>query len=202
MGEMSMPAASEDARWRYPSYYLKRQLLKLIGAGFFIYEPSGALCFYVHQKGFKLKEDIRVYADDKQTQELLTIRARQIMDFSAAYDVVDAISGQKVGMLKRKGWKSIARDEWEVCDANDQPYGVLVEDSMLLALIRRFLSNLVPQNYDLLIGGQRVLDVRQNFNPFSYHLNIVFEQGVQYPLDPRMGIASAVLLAAIEGRQK
>lgn len=193
---------SLDARWKHPSYYLKRQLLKLIGAGFFLYDSNNAVAFYVQQKGFKLKEDIRFYTDEQKTQEVLSIAARQVMDFSASYDVTDSTTGQRVGVLKRKGMKSILRDEWLVCDANEVQLATLVEDSMAMALIRRFLTALIPQNYDMLVGTQRVVDIRQNFNPFSYHLNIVMEQGVQNPVDPRVVLAAAVLLAAIEGRQK
>jgi hypothetical protein len=68
-------------------------------------------------------------------------------------------------------------------------------------LVRRFLLNLIPQNYDLLVDGRRVADFRQNFNPFSYHLNIDFSEDTQGRVDRRLGIAAAVLIAAIEGRQ-
>jgi hypothetical protein len=76
----------------------------------------------------------------------------------------------------------------------------LIEDSLALALIRRLLTNLVPQNYDLLVGETRKVDLKQNFNPFSYHLGIEFFSPPQ-DFDRRMGLAGAVLLAAIEGRQ-
>lgn len=189
----------EDARWSHAHYSLKKQIFKLVGSNFFIYDPSGNLAFFVHQKGFKLKEDIRIFADDKQQVELVRISARSVMDFSAAYDVFDSPTGQKVGVLKRKGWASIARDEWRVCDQNEVELATLIEDNIALALARRLLTNLIPQNYDLLIGGNRAMDFRQNFNPFSYHLNVIFEPG--YNFDKRLGIAAAVMLAAIEGRQ-
>ena len=111
---------------------------------------------YSQQKMFRLREDIRVFSDESQSQELLLIKARSIIDFSAAYDVVDAQSGMAVGVLRRKGLRSIARDEWQVLGAQDQLVGVLQEDGMGLALLRRsVLGSLLPQNYDLLINGQR-----------------------------------------------
>lgn len=114
--------ALTDPRWSHQNYLLKRVLLKLLGSAFMVYNPQGQLMFYVQQKAFKLREDITVYADDKKTVPLLNIKARQVIDFSAAYDVVDMTNGQKVGMLRRKGWKSMARDEWDVCDANDAAF--------------------------------------------------------------------------------
>lgn len=183
-------------------FTLKRQWMKLIGSNFRIYDPAGQLVAFVHQKGFKLKEDIRVYADEAQSREVMVIQARTILDFSAAYDIWDSEQKVKVGAMRRKGWKSMIRDEWDVLDPNDQVIGQLVEDSMLLAIARRFLSNLIPQNYDMIMfDGRKVVDFRQAFNPFLYNLTIDFSMDPQATLDRRVGFAAAILLAAIEGRQ-
>ncbi|GAB4570767.1 MAG: hypothetical protein Fur0017_18030 [Anaerolineales bacterium] len=181
-------------------YLLKRQVFALTGK-FRVFDPNGNLLLFSEQKMFKLREDIRVYADESKTQEVLAIKARQIIDFSAAYDVIDSATNQKVGALRRKGLASMLRDEWEVLDVNDNVLGKLFEDSMGLALLRRFLTGLIPQNYDLLFGETRVADYRQNFNPFTYQLNIDFSMDVARQLDRRLGIAAGILLAAIEGRQ-
>ncbi len=183
-----------------PSYFLKRQLFQLLGQNFRIYDPSGKLALFSHQKAFKLKEDIRIYSDESKATEVLSIKARQIIDFSAAYDVVDARQGQKVGALKRKGWKSIVRDHWILLDESDREIGTIVEDQVALAMVRRFLTNLVPQSYDLMVGPQKAVDFTQRFNPFVYHLDIKFAH--QNPIvDRRLALAGAILLAAIEGRQ-
>ncbi|HMV28493.1 MAG TPA: hypothetical protein PKE23_03850 [Anaerolineales bacterium] len=182
-------------------YLLKRQVFALTGK-FRVFDTAGRLLLFSEQKMFKLREDIRVYADEAKTQEVLAIKARQIVDFSAAYDVIDSATGQKVGAMRRKGLKSILRDEWEVLDVNDNVRGVLVEDSMGLALLRRFLTNLVPQNYDMLFGETRVGDFKQNFNPFTYELNIDFSMDTAGQVDRRLGIAAGILLAAVEGRQQ
>ncbi|MDD2921963.1 MAG: hypothetical protein PHQ36_06720 [Anaerolineales bacterium] len=184
----------------FNQYVLKRQFMAL-GGKFRVFDSSENLVLYVEQKLFKLREDIRVYADESKAREILVIKARQIVDFSAAYDVMDSATGQKVGALRRKGLASMLRDEWEVLDVNDAVIGKLFEDSMGLALVRRFLSNLVPQNYDLLIGATRVADYKQNFNPFTYALNIDFSMDAAKQLDRRLGLAAAILLAAIEGKQ-
>ncbi|HLB64603.1 MAG TPA: hypothetical protein VJJ46_07155, partial [Anaerolineales bacterium] len=73
----------------YDHYLLKRQVLALTGK-FRVYAPDGSLALFSQQKMFRLREDIRVYADEARTVELLWIQARQILDFSAAYDVTDS----------------------------------------------------------------------------------------------------------------
>lgn len=187
--------------FQHQKYLLKRQVFALAGK-FRYYDPMENLVMFSEQKMFKLREDIRVYSDENKTQEVLSIKARQIIDFSAAYDVVDAAMNQKVGTLRRKGWSSMLRDEWQVLDANDNQMGVLFEDSMGLALLRRFLlGSWLPQNYDIAFGEKRVADLKQRFNLFRYELDIDMSMDTGRQLDPRLGIAAGILLAAIEGRQ-
>ena len=187
--------------FQHNRYLLKRQFFALTGK-FRYYDPTGNLVMFSEQKMFKLREDIRVFSDESKTQEVLQIKARQIIDFSAAYDVIDSAYNQKVGTLRRKGMRSILRDEWEVLDANDQVIGTLFEDSPGLAMLRRmFLGNLLPQNYDIIFGEQRVADLKQRFNLFRYELDVNFTFDTAHVLDRRVGLAAGILLAAIEGRQ-
>jgi hypothetical protein len=72
---------------------------------------------------------------------------------------------------------------------------------MMLALVRRFLTNLVPQSFDGTINGQKVCHFKQNFNPFVTKITLDFAMDTNGRLDRRLGIAAAVLLCAIEGKQ-
>ena len=93
------------------------------------------------------------------------------------------------------------QDKWEFLDVNDQPQAVLEEDSLLMGLLRRFLSGLIPQSYDLSVNEQLVAEFKQNFNPFSYRLTMDFSKDSMSQIDRRMGVAAGILLGAIEGRQ-
>jgi uncharacterized protein YxjI len=187
--------------FQHNQYLLKRQVFALTGK-FRVYDPAENLVLFSEQKMFRLREDIRIYSDETKSQEVLTIKARQIIDFSAAYDVMDSMTGEKVGVLRRKGWRSLLRDEWEVLDASDQLRGLLFEDTIQLALLRRFLlGSLLPQNYDLTFGETRVADLRQRFNLFRYELDLDFSMDAARMLDRRLGIAAGILLATVEGKQ-
>ena len=187
--------------FQFPTYLLKRQAIALTGK-FRFYDPAGRLVMFSEQKMFRLREDIRVYDGEDKAREVLSIKARQIMDFSAAYDVVDTELNQKVGVLRRKGLRSILRDEWEVLDPNDRVIGQLFEDSIPMALLRRLLlGSWLPQNYDMTVGETRVADLRQNFNLFRYELNLDFSMDTTHRIDRRVGIAAGILLAAVEGKQ-
>lgn len=187
--------------FQFPNYLLKRQAIALTGK-FRFYDPAGRLVMFSEQKMFRLREDIRVFSDESKSQEVLSIKARQILDFSAAYDVIDTEMNQKVGVLRRRGLRSLLRDEWEVLDANDRLIGKLFEDSIGLALLRRFLlGSWLPQNYDILVGQTRVADLKQRFHLFRYELDLDFSMDISHLLDRRLGIAAGILLATIERKQ-
>lgn len=190
-----------QGRFAQSRYVIRRQFFKIFGQAFHIYDEAGQLVFYTKMKAFKLKEDIRVFSGEDMREELLTIKARSIIDFGATYDVTDAATGQRLGALRRKGLKSILRDEWMLLDASDTQVGSIHEDSLVLALVRRLLSNLVPQTFTGQMGQEPVFTFRQHFNPFIQRISLDYSMDRAGRLDRRLGIAAAVLLCAIEGRQ-
>jgi len=185
-------------------FVVRSKVFKLFGGAFHIYDDAGNLVMYSKQKAFKLKEDIRLYRDESMGTELLSIAARSVIDFSAAYDVIDATTRQKVGTLRRKGFSSMLRDAWEILDAHEHPVGTIREDSMFAALARRFIDAAAfffPQKFHVEVGGATVCTFQQNFNPFVRKLAVDFTPDVGQRLDRRLGLAAAVLLLAIEGKQ-
>jgi uncharacterized protein YxjI len=193
--------SSGNKLFSHNNYLIRRKIFKLFGAAFHIYDSEGRLAFYSKMKAFKLKEDIRLYNDETMQTEVLTIKARQILDFSAAYDVVDSFTGEKVGVLKRKGMKSIFKDEWIIMNEEDRELGLIKEDSALLAFVRRFVTNIIPQKYHAEINGEIVSEFKQNFNPFVMKIDLDFSMDEKGLLDRRLGIAAAVLMCAIERKQ-
>lgn len=188
--------------FQHQSYLIRKKFLKLLGEDFHIFSPSGELVFYAKLKPFAWKEEITVYTDETKTQACLTIKARHVLDFSATYDVIDAITQERVGALRRKGFKSLLHDEWLILDADDREIGRITEDDILLAVIRRVLLNLIPQEFEGFIGNEKVMHLKQNFNPFVTKINLEFTSDTKEQIDRRIGIAAGILLNAIEGRQE
>ncbi|MEN6521889.1 MAG: hypothetical protein ABFD46_12160 [Armatimonadota bacterium] len=191
-----------DNPFSYNKYLVRRQFMKLFGATLRFYAlPNQSLAFFVSMKAFKLKEDIRVYTDEQKRQEVLVIKARNIIDFSSAYDVWDPMKNEKVGALKRCGLKSMIKDEWVIMDQYDHEIGLITEDSMLLALLRRFITNLIPQKFHGEISNRHVFTLEQHFNPIISKMDVDFTPDITQALDRRLGIAATVLMCCIEGRQ-
>lgn len=186
------------------TYFAKMKFFKLFGNAIRIFDETKAnLLLYVKQKAFKLKEDITIYADEQEQKALLKINARSIIDFSAAYDVTDAVTGQKLGAFRRKGMMSaMVMDAWEILDKNDAVIGRIQEDSWILALIRRYLANIIPQKFNFFLGDTTVIGTaKQTWNPFLPQMHIDFSADTGKKLDRRLGLAGVVLLQCIEGKQ-
>lgn len=192
-----------DPRYSYSTYWVRRKPFKLFGGKFYIFDQVGQLVMYAKIKAFKSKEDIRLYADENMETELLIMRPRQIIDFPVAYDVTDATTGEKVGVLKKRmiirgrrmlDMKSVIRDKWVLMDGRDTEIGVIQEDNVVLALARRFICNLIPRKLYCIIQGQKVALFKQGFNPFVLKMTLDFTPDTANLLDRRLGLASAILL--------
>jgi hypothetical protein len=182
----------------------RRQVFKLVGAAFRLQTTDGRLLAYSRQKAFKLKEDIRVYADEAQQVALLHIQADRVIDFSAAYRVVDATTGEPIGGLRRKGWSSMLRDSWEILDPQGMVRGRVLEDSSWKALVRRMVdiaSILMPQTFLIQVDGRTVATMRQNHNVFAPKFFVDLGADTEGLLPRPLAIAAVILLLAIEGRQ-
>ena len=182
------------------NYLIRRRFWTLFGAKFDIYDAAGRQIGFSKQKAFKLKEDIRVFTDESATEPFLLIQARNIIDFSAAYDVFDR-AGVRLGTWKRKGWKSLMRDTWVVEDGEGREVATLQEESLFLALVRRFICTLIPQKFNLLSAeGQYYARYERCFNPFIQKQRTTIYAGS--PISPMLVLGGAILLSAVEGQQQ
>ncbi|OMD48429.1 hypothetical protein BSK56_11690 [Paenibacillus borealis] len=187
--------------FNHTEYIIRKKVFSIMGAKLHIYNSSEELVLYSQMKAFKLKEDIALFTDESMEKELLRIKARNAIDFSATYDVHDSETGEHIGALRRKGLKSILKDEWTILDQRDTEIGLIKENSTLMALLRRFIT-LIPQKYNIELGNTVIPAFRQNFNPFVTKIIADFSEDRSGQLDRRLGLAAGILLCAVEGKQE
>jgi len=184
-------------------YYIRRRFFSFPHSHFHVYDSDDQQILYARMKGFRLREDLRLYADEGRQQERLAIRTEQIIDFAAAYEVTDVNSGAVIGTLKRRGLRSMLRDEWVMTDPEGTELARIQEDSTLKALVRRLVDAaafLLPQRYHIEGDGRTLATYQQNLNPIRQRLDVAII-ATATGLDPRLILAAGVLLMAIEGRQ-
>ena len=101
MSNASLVVVAGDVT-RLHRFIVRKNFFSFFGQTFRILDDQWNVLLVSRLKAFKLKEDIRVYADEARTREVLSIKARQMLDFSASYDVVDSATGTCIGVLKPK----------------------------------------------------------------------------------------------------
>lgn len=149
----------------YKQLEFRRKFWKLFGASINITDPaSNQLVGFIQMKAWKLREDIRIFADKSMQQQVLQIHARSVIDFGATYDVSDSENGKALFSLRRKGLRStFVRDHWDIVNADGQPLGAVQETSSGLALVRRYVG-IIP------IAGD-IIDIILSFAPLTYTIS-------------------------------
>ncbi len=104
-------------------------------------DADGKVVAYVKQKMFKLKEAITVFSDDSKSEELYSIDADRIIDFSASYTFTDK-NGAKLGKISRKGLRSIWKAEYDIMDRNDQLQFKIREENPWIKVADSFFGEL------------------------------------------------------------
>ncbi|MDY6893208.1 MAG: hypothetical protein SVO26_05800, partial [Chloroflexota bacterium] len=109
--------------------------------------------------------------------------------------------GEAIGAIRRKGLKSIFKDEWTFLSSEGLEVGKLSESSMAGAFLSRFI-NLVPQTYVVTSAdGRTIAEIKQHFNPFVLKYTMAIPEA-EPAIDRRLLISAGVLLAGIERRQQ
>jgi uncharacterized protein YxjI len=167
--------------------------------------PLGGPVAFVRQKKMAIKEDIRFFADESESQELFRLKARSFLDTGGSrYDVTDA-TGQSIGVLHHVLRKSLFRSTWEVSGAN----GAVVtaqERSLPMAIARRVIDFVpygewipIPYNFDLLQDDRVIGHLNRKFQlRDTYVLDLTGDH--ERKLDRRLGIALAIGLDALQNR--
>jgi uncharacterized protein YxjI len=118
-------------------------------------EPGPPFCF-VRQRRFTFKEDIRFYADDSRSVDLMRIKARQRFDPRARYDVT-AADGSKIGEIQKVFGASLLRSTYRLYAATGAEIATAAEQSVTIALFRR------------IVGFIPYLESVANWLPIPYH---------------------------------
>ncbi len=179
-------------------YTIKRPWLSIFGRRFHVYGSDGRLVLFVKHPIFRWRDEFSVFTDETQRVPVLTIKARQIIALDLAHDVYDARSGQLVGTLKRRGWKSIVRDHWDILDEQNQPVGAIEEQGN--ALLRRFIP-LLTSKHSIMLGVAEVARLTQIFRFFvkEFSLDLSMGRGL---IDPRFAVACALLAVIAESQRE
>ncbi|HEX4678834.1 MAG TPA: hypothetical protein VH210_06490 [Gaiellaceae bacterium] len=169
--------------------------------------PAGPPIAYVRQRKLKIKEEIRFFADEAETQELFQIKARSWLDTGGSkYDVVDAQQGN-IGLLEHVFGKSLFRSTWRVSTPEGEEIAIARERSQVLAIARRVIDFVpdigglipIPYNFDL-VTGERVIGRMDRKFQLRDRYVLDLSGDAEKALDRRLAIALAIGLDTLQNR--
>ncbi len=168
-------------------------------------KSAGEMVAFARQKRMALKEDLRFFADDSESEELFRLKARRVVEIGGRYDVTQP-SGERIGVLEKRFKQSLVRSTWSILDATEDQIAWARERSAAIAIVRRIKDLLpygeaipVPYHFTFLRGEReigelsRVLGIRD-----KYILDLSAD--AERALDRRLAIALAVGLDAFQAR--
>lgn len=119
-----------------------------------VIDASGKTVLYTKQKMFKFREHVEIFTDKTRATRLADIKADKVIDWSARYSSTDA-SGQPIGAVGRKGWRSIWKAHYEAFNPGDNVPDFSIRE-----------ENPGAKFMDGLIGGIPVVGL---FSGFLFH---------------------------------
>ena len=115
-------------------------MYRIFGAG-----PEGArasLIAFAQQKRLAFKEKVTFYGDEQKSQTSFMFRAEKVLDVHGRYFVEDD-AGQMVGMFRKVFGQSLFLSTWRLMDKDGNELFEVKENSVALALLRRF-GGMIP----------------------------------------------------------
>ena len=191
-----------------PSYILVRPLFSWRRL-YRVYSPCGALFALVEQPWFRLRTELVMYADEEESEPILLIKNRRIAAVNMEHDIFDAQSGERLGVVRTRGLRSLFRDAWDILDAQERLCGEMVEDG---AWFWRRFFRFLPGRHRIDLGGREVARLTQTFGREVARLTQTFHffrrefeleiLQVEDPIEPRFAIACALIAMMADLRRE
>jgi uncharacterized protein YxjI len=171
------------------------------------------LVAFAQQKCLTFKEKVLFYSDAEKTQPIFTLRAEKVLDVHGKY-IVEDMQGNFIGQFKKEFKQSLLKSTWSILDSNNQPKLIVAENSLTLALFRRF-AGLLPIIGDLVeiivlflryhfsfvdTATGREVGRYQKMTLFRDHYKLVMNDEAYAQEDWRVLTAMAVALDALQSR--
>ncbi|HEV7918642.1 MAG TPA: hypothetical protein VGO97_03610 [Solirubrobacterales bacterium] len=192
-------------------FVLRQKFAMVINRYFFSLpeQEDQPFCF-VEQKRMKLKEDIRFYTDQAKTEELMRIKARQMFDPRARYDVTTA-TGEPIGQIQKVFGASLFRSTYSLFDAQGNETARVQERSLPVAIIRRTIGFIpfvggfaewipIPYDFEFKRGEQLLGTHSRRRWKITDTYDIDLTPDSARTLDRRLVLALAVAMDALQAR--
>jgi uncharacterized protein YxjI len=169
-------------------------------------DATGQTVLYVRQKALALREDVRIFSDEQQQQQLFQLNADRILDWSANYRV-RTVDGTDLGNIRRQGMRSLWKATYEVADPNGQPAATIHEENTWVKILDglvgeipiagMILTMFINPAYLVDRDGQTLLRMKKE--PAFLEGKFTIEKHAEFPeRDESLLLASLLMMVLLE----
>ena len=168
--------------------------------------PAGGPIAFVRQRKMGIKEEIRFFADEAESQELFHIKARTWLDTGGSRYDINAADGTRLGVLHHT-LRSLIRTRWSIQDASEHEIAIAHERSQVAAVARRLIDFVpevgglipIPYNIDILVDDKVVGHMNRKFKLRDQYI-LDLSDDHDRRIDRRVALALAIALDALQNR--
>jgi uncharacterized protein YxjI len=154
---------------------------------------------FVRQKRLAMKEDIRFFAEEDESEELFRIKARRVIEIGGRYDVTDP-QGERIGVLEKRFAKSLIRSTWRLLGPQEEVVGEAQERNVAVAILRRVQDTIpLPYHFTISVDGREVGGVARRFT-LRDRYTLDLSGDVDRRIDRRLAVAFAVGVDTLQDR--
>jgi hypothetical protein len=161
-------------------------------------DEAGAPVAFVRQKKLAIREDLRFFADESESEELFRVKARQVVDVGGRYDVTTP-AGERIGVLQRRFAQTLLRTTWAILDADEGALAEVTESSTARAVLRRVVDVPLLYHFSIVVDGRQVGEVRRVLTLRDRYV-MTLGGDIDRRIDRRMAVALLVVLDALQAR--
>lgn len=183
--------------WTSPQYKIRKKVFAIANQ-YWIEDGQGSRLGYTKQKMLRIREDIRIFADESMTSELFRIHQEQILDAWGTFAIVDTATNVCIGKVRRNIMSNILADEYFLLDPYGRQVGRVYEESGR-GLVRKFLplGGLVPEKVKVEFMGQQVTEIKQQFKVIGDEWDVDCSR-LPPQFDRRVLLAGMILMGMVE----
>lgn len=189
--QVQSPSVTNQTR-----FFVRRKFWSIFDRVFRVQTADGQMILYVKHPIFRLREEFTIWADEAQTQPVFKLKSRQIIAINFAFDITDAVTGQHIATIQKRGLKSLVRDTFLILDPMGNQIGTMEEHGH--SLLRRFLP-ILTSKHEVVMNGQQVAFMRQLFRFFTREFQVDLQPSA---MDPRFILSCALLAIIAEARRE
>jgi uncharacterized protein YxjI len=161
---------------------------------------AGLVTFVVVVALLSKKRHVQFYRDDSKRELLLEVLQDQKLAFLNHTFTVNEPGGRTIARLSKNMLTDLFRKKWSCASPDGRPLWEAKEDSILLAIVRRFFTRLVPLCFIFCLpGGQVVGEFNRKFTLLDRYV-LDLSRDEERALDRRVAVAMGVMLDTGERR--